>query len=103
MNYWNLREVTGDVKTLGDERKQPLEGLAFLGVELAVKEWRDADVIRIVVKMSIGADPEHHRRRLAQRLRRRPELRKHIPLYLSMVIIFGVFGLSFRNYSSESG
>lgn len=76
-NRTDLRKVTGDIETLSNEREKALERFTFLGLELAVEERHDADVIGIVVEMRVGPDPEYHRRRLAQRLRRRAELRQH--------------------------
>ena len=73
----DLGEEIGDVEALSDESEQTLEGLAFLGVELAVEERSDVDVLRIVVEVGVRADPEHHRRRLAQTFRRGSELREH--------------------------
>lgn len=75
----DLGEEVGDVVALGDEREQALQGLALLGVEPAVEQRGDADVLGVVVEVGVGTDPEHHRRRLAQRLRRGSELREHAP------------------------
>ncbi|KAM2157792.1 hypothetical protein COP2_042555 [Malus domestica] len=61
----DLREEIGDFEALGDESEQSLESLALLGVEPAVEERSDADVVGIVVEVRVGADPEHHCRRLA--------------------------------------
>lgn len=67
----------GDVRALGDEGEEALEGLRLLGVEPAIKERGDVNVVGIVVQVGVGADPEHQRRRLAQALRRSPKLREH--------------------------
>lgn len=75
--WTDLREVIGDIEALSNEREQALERLALLGLELTVEERHDADVIGIIVEMCVGADPEHHCRRLTQRLGRRAELRQH--------------------------
>lgn len=73
----DLREEVGDVEALSDESEKALESFALLGIELAVEERSDVDVFGVVVEVSVGADPEHRRRRLAQRFRRRSELREH--------------------------
>ena len=62
----HVREEVGDVEALSDESEEALECLDFLGVELAVEERGDVDVIRVVVEVGVGADAEHRRRRLAQ-------------------------------------
>ena len=82
---WHLREEIGDIEALSNERKKAFESLALLGVEFAVKKRSDVDIFWIVVEMSISTDPKHHRRRFAQSLRRRTELREHPPfLFLSL-------------------
>ena len=74
----DLREEIGDVEALGDESEQALESFALLGVELAVEEGGDADIVGVVVEVGVGANPEHHCGGLAQSLRRRAELREHL-------------------------
>lgn len=75
---WDLRKEIGNVEALSDESEEAFQGLRFLRVESAVKERTDADVVGIVVEVGVGANPEHHRRRLAQGLRRRAELGEHL-------------------------
>ena len=81
-----LREEIGDVEALSDESEEALESFALLRIELAVEERSDIDVLGIVVEMSIGADPEHSRGSLAQRFRRRSELREHHFFLISELI-----------------
>jgi hypothetical protein len=97
----DLGEEIGDVEALSDESEQTLEGLAFLGVELAVEERSDVDVLRIVVEVGVRADPEHHRRRLAQSLRRGSELREHFASDSELREIFLFYFLS--NYAAGYG
>ena len=80
----DLREEIGDVEALSDESEQALESLALLGVELAVEERSDVDVVGVVVEVGVGADAEDHGRGLAQRLRRGSELREHLCLCLCL-------------------
>lgn len=86
----DLREEVGDVEALSDESEKALESFALLGIELAVEERSDVDVFGVVVEVSVGADPEHRRRRLAQRFRRRSELREHRFVF---VFVFSVLPL----------
>lgn len=60
-----LREEIGDVGALGDQGEEALEGLHLLGVEPAVQERGDADIVGIVVQVGVGADPEDEGRGLA--------------------------------------
>ena len=62
---------------MGDQSKEALQGLDLLGIEPAVEERGEIDVVGVVVEVGVGADPEDERRGLAQALRRRPQLGEH--------------------------
>lgn len=49
----------GDIGALGKKSKQTLEGVNLLGVKTTFEKGTDVGIVRIVVEVRVGTDPEH--------------------------------------------
>lgn len=76
----DLREKIGNIEALSNESEETLESFTFLGIELAIEQGSDVNVLWIVVQVGICTNPKHDRRRLAQRFCSGTELGKHFLL-----------------------
>lgn len=75
----NLWKEIADIDALCDEGEKALESFALLGIEAAVEERGNVNVIGIIIEVGISSDPEYEGGGPTETVRcRRPELGKHL-------------------------